>query len=113
LAESPGLHAEASVPRSNFVPGAAKEIAAAHEYVRKVGGAIVLMQRPNKFSRSEPVLDLAAALGVPSFTSMQPASARSTCRHMDAASAELYTKEAFAWLEQLSQFKKIETARLQ
>jgi hypothetical protein len=94
-------------------PAEQEEIAAAHEYVRKIGGAVVLMQAPSIFSCSERIRDLAAALDAPAFT--VDAARFGTIDgggHMDASSAELYTKEFFAWLAQIPQFKEIETARL-
>jgi hypothetical protein len=68
----------------------------------------VLIQVPSAFACAQRVHEIAAAVGVSSFT-VDPTlfSNNDGGGHLDAVSARRYSTVLFAWLEQLPEFQRL------
>jgi hypothetical protein len=93
---------------SQTCPENPDEIAAAKPYLEAIGGQTILIQVPSVNSCAQRIHELAAALGVPSFT-VDPTQFTSNDGggHLDARGARKYSTMLFAWLEQQPEFQRL------
>lgn len=85
-----------------------EEIAAAKPYLEAIGGTTILIQVPSVISCAQRIRELAAALGVPSFTvDAAQFTSNDGGGHLDAKGARKYSTMFFAWLEQQPEFQRL------
>jgi hypothetical protein len=89
-------------------PVGPEELDIARDYVKAIGGSVVLMQVPSVVACAQRLHELASALAVPSFT-VDPTqfSTVDGGGHLDLPSARKYSTAFFGWLEQLPEFQRI------
>jgi hypothetical protein len=87
-----------------------KEIEAASKFIHEIGGDVVVTQVPSKFSCYKRAQEIASALGVPLFAP-DPSEFSTTDGggHLDEISSTKYSKDFFAWLEQIPTFRRLRT----
>ena len=88
-------------------PPQPEEIEGAKSYVKAIGGDVALVQVPSAFACAQRVRELAAAVGVPAFTT-DPTQFTSIDGggHLDGPSAHRYSLMLAEWLERLAIFRR-------
>jgi hypothetical protein len=85
-----------------------QEVEGAKDYVKAIGGAVVLIQVPSKYACPQRVHQLADAVGLPSFTvDVTQFTTADGGSHLDRGGAHKYSTMLFEWLEQLPEFRRL------
>jgi hypothetical protein len=85
-----------------------EEVQGAKDYIKAIGGEVILIQVPSKYACPQRVHQLADAVGVPSFTvDATPFTSPDGGSHLDRAGSHMYSTMLFEWLEQLPEFRRL------
>jgi hypothetical protein len=85
-----------------------EEVDGAKEFVKAIGGAVVLIQVPSSFACAQRVQELASGIAVPSFTvEATQFTSIDGGGHLDRISARKYSTMLFDWLAQLPEFQRL------
>jgi len=89
-------------------PAMPEEIDEAREYVRAIGGTVVLIQIPSAFACAQRVHEIAVAIEASALTvDATQFSSTDGGGHLDKISAQKYSGIFFTWLEQLPEFRRL------
>jgi hypothetical protein len=90
-----------------FCPALPEEITGAEDYLKKLGGTVVLIQMPSAFACAQRVHEIADTVGVSAFT-VDPTQYSSVDGggHLDGVSAHKWSTQFFTWLEQSPEFQR-------
>jgi hypothetical protein len=85
-----------------------EEVDGAKDFVKEIGGAVVLIQVPSSFACAQRVEELGAGIAAPSFTvDASQFTSIDGGGHLDRKSARKYSTMLFDWLEQLPDFQRL------